>query len=113
MELSKYEVKIKMMYDDWSPRNLNKEEMFRDYVGRYTYKDINKALDDFDEIYNIINKIGEALQWSDFNNISKRSIEQRAVYIYYMLSEQKLLPLNYPFKEGDRYASFSPVNHGD
>ena len=102
-----------MMYDDWSPRNLNKEEMFRDYVGRYTYKDINKALDDFDEIYNIINKIGEALQWSDFNNISKRSIEERAVYIYYMLSKQKLLPLNYPFKEGDRYVQFSPVNHGD
>ena len=113
MELSKYEVKIKMMYDDWSPRNLNKEEMFRDYVGRYTYKDINKALDDFDEIYNIINKIGKALQWSDFNNISKRSIEERAVYIYYMLSKQKLLPLNYPFEKGDRYVQFSPVKHGD
>ena len=81
------------MYDDWSPRNLNKEEMFRDYVGRYTYKDINKTLDDFDEIYNIINKIGEALQWSDFNCISHRSIEERAVYIYYMPSSNEYIRL--------------------
>ena len=102
-----------MMHDNWRPKDLNKEEMFRDYVGRYTYEDINKALDDFDEIYEIINEIGQALQWSDFNNVSDRTIEERAVYIYYMLSSKGLLPLNYPFESRDRYVEFSPVNHGD
>ena len=102
-----------MMHDNWSPKDLDKEEMFRDYVGRYTYKDINKALDDFNEIYKIINIIGKALQWSDFNNVSHRSIEERAVYIYHYLAKRDLLPLNYPFESGDRYVSFIPVKHGD
>lgn len=102
-----------MLHDNWSPKNLNKEEMFRDYVGRYTYKDINKALDDFNEIYEIINTIGKALQWSDFNLISNRSIEERAVYIYYMLSKKNLFHLNYPFEKGDRYIEFTPTKHGD
>ena len=58
---------------------------------------LNKALDDFNEIYKIINIIGKALQWSDFNNVCHRSIEERAVYIYHYLAERELLPLNYPF----------------
>lgn len=67
---------INMMYDDWQPKNLEKEELFRDYVSRYEYKNVVKALDDFNEIYNIINVIGEALQWYKFNNMKSKSIEE-------------------------------------
>lgn len=102
-----------MMYDDYSPKDLDKEELFRDYVGKYQYKDINKALDDFNEIYEIINIIGSALQWANFNNINNRDIEHKALYIYNYLARKEILPLNFPFQNGDRYVEFVPEHRGD
>lgn len=106
-------VMINMMYDNWQPKNLEKEELFRDYVSRYEYKNVVKALGDFNDIYNILNVIGKVLQWHKFNNMGSKSIEEQAAYIYKFLAEANILTLNYPFKFGDRYYEFHPQQKGD
>ena len=56
----------KMMGESMTKSELNKTELFADYISRYEYKDMNKAMEDFVEIFEIIDTISYALQINSF-----------------------------------------------
>lgn len=99
---------------------LNKDNLFRDYISRYEYKDINKALDDFDEIFEILTSISHALQINSFNGHpynmmctgGKRDLEAEVTSIFSILCERGVID-SYPFKSRDRYVAFVPQLKGD
>lgn len=91
---------------------LNKEQLFRDYVSRYEYKDVNKALDDFDEIFEILSAISYAIQINYFNGHPRGDLEGEVTMVFKVLCDRGVIN-SYPFKSGDRYSSFSPQKKGD
>lgn len=101
-----------MMHTHMEKTELNKEELFRDYVSRYEYKDINKALDDFDEIFEILDAISYAIQINRFNGHPRGDLEAEVTEMFTILCNKGVIK-SYPFEKGDRYVEFSPVNHGD
>ena len=101
-----------MMHTHMEKTELNKEELFRDYVSRYEYKDINKALDDFDEIFEILDAISYAIQINRFNGHPRGNLEDEVVSMFSILCNKGVIK-SYPFESGDRYSSFSPQKKGD
>ena len=93
---------------------LNKLALFTDYISRYEYKDMNKAKEDFEEIFKIIDTISYALQINSFNGHPRnsRSLEDESVMIFRILCNKGIID-SYPFECGDRYCSFSPQLKGD
>ena len=91
---------------------LNKEDLFRDYISRYDYKDINKALDDFNEIFKILEAISYALQINRFNGHPHGDLEGEVTSIFSILCNKGVID-SYPFKSRDRYVSFTPQLKGD
>ena len=75
---------------------------------RFDFKEMKGLLHSFEDEIERLEKENKEIK-AKYN----RCIEERAVYIYCYLAERDLLPLNYPFESGDRYVSFTPVNHGD
>lgn len=103
-----------MMVESMTKTELNKTELFADYISRYQYKDMNKAMEDFEEIFKIIDTISYALQINSFNGHPRhpRSVEDESVMIFQILCERGIID-SYPFETGDRYRSFSPQLKGD
>lgn len=100
---------------------LNKELLFRDYVSRYKYTNIEKAIDDFNEIFEILDAINYALQINAFNGHprnmfpggrAERDLEEEVTMIFRILCERGVIN-SYPFEKGDRYVSFAKQMRGD
>ena len=103
-----------MMGESMNKRELDKFTLFADYISRYEYKDMNRAKEDFEEIFEIIDAISYALQINSFNGHPRRprSLEDEAIVIFRILCDKGIIK-SYPFSSGDRYCSFSPQEKGD
>ena len=64
-----------MMHDSMNKKNLDKTSLFQDYISRYKYDDINKASEDFEEIYEILEIINYAIQINRFNGHPRGDLE--------------------------------------
>ena len=93
---------------------LDKFTLFADYISRYKYDDMNRAKEDFEEIFNIIDTISYALQINSFNGHPRipRNLEDESITIFCILCEKGIIE-SYPFRSGDRNCSFSPQERGD
>ena len=100
------------MGESMKQKKLNKEQLFRDYTSRYEYSDIHKALDDFDEIFRILETISYAVQINRFNGHPRGDLEGEVTKIFKILCEDGVID-SYPFDSGDRYVSFTPQLKGD
>jgi len=101
-----------MMDETMNETKLNKEQLFRDYISRYEYKDINKALDDFNEIFKILSVISYAIQINRFNGHPRDDLEGEVTSMFSILCERGVID-SYPFESGDRYVSFAKQKRGD
>ena len=101
-----------MMGETMNEVQLNKEQLFRDYISRYEYKSIEKALDDFDEIFNILSAISYAVQINRFNGHPRGDLEGEVTTIFNILCNKGVID-SYPFESGDRYCSFNSQKKGD
>ena len=91
---------------------LNKQELFADYISRYEYNDINKAYEDFEEIFKILDAISYAIQINRFNGHPKGDLEGEVTAMFSILCGRGVID-SYPFEKGDRYTSFNPQLKGD
>jgi len=101
-----------MMGESMKEKKLNKEQLFRDYISRYEYSNTNKALDDFDEIFRILETISYAVQINRFNGHPRGDLEGEVTMIFRILCEDGVID-SYPFESGDRYVSFAQQKRGD
>ena len=101
-----------MMHDSMNKKDLDKTSLFQDYISRYKYNDINKASEDFEEIYKILEVINYAIQINRFNGHPRGDLEGEVTAMFTILCEKGVID-SYPFKDGDKYSSFSPQLRGD
>ena len=101
-----------MMHDSMNKKDLDKTSLFQDYISRYKYNDINKASEDFEEIYEILETINYAIQINRFNGHPRGDLEGEVTAMFSILCEKGVID-SYPFEDGDKYSSFSPQLRGD
>lgn len=91
------------MGEEMKEYKLDKEMLFRAYINKYEYKDINQALDDFNEIFQILEAISYGLQINRYNGHPRSSsgaFEQEVTSLFSILCDKGVIK-SYPFKAYD------------
>lgn len=102
-----------MMGESMKEIKLDKQGLFADYISRYEYKDMKKALEDFEEIFKILEAISYAIRINRFNGHPRKDgHDSEVVAMFSILCERGVID-SYPFEYYDRYCSFSPQKKGD
>lgn len=89
---------------------LDKTGLFSDYISRYEYKNIDKAYEDFEKIFKILEVISYAIQINKFNDYS--TLDEEVVAFFRILCEREVID-SFPFEYYDRYSSIHPRLKGE